>query len=259
MSKTLKVVVAVMLMMAVAAGCTKSEAPENEGDNSGYDAIVVPYHGGDNDSITHSFVDLGLPSGTLWAICNLGADSPEEIGDYYSWGETMPKVVYSWGNYRYGDVVDDHFRMTKYCTDSCYGLNGFVDNITILERVDDAAKVNWGAAWRMPTREDWTELFQKTTCTWTVQNGVGGRLLTGWNGNSIFLPAAGFRLDEEIVAPNSGMYWSSTLHSDFPERGYSFHFDSVNCHICGTYERNRGQVVRAVRDFVRLRPCPIGR
>ena len=147
MSKTLKVVAAVMFMMAVAAGCTKPEAPENEGDNSGYNATVVPHNGGVNDSVTHGFVDLGLPSGTLWAICNLGANSPEEIGDYFSWGETRPKRFYSWSNYRYGDVVDDHFRMTKYCTDSCYGLNGFVDNITVLERIDDAAKVNWGMAW----------------------------------------------------------------------------------------------------------------
>ena len=248
MSKTLKVVIAVVLMLFFTASCTKPEVQGNEGDNSGYNVAVVPYNGGaDNDSVTQVFVDLGLPSGTLWAICNLGADSPEDIGDYFSWGETKPKRVYSWSNYRYGDVVDDHFKMTKYCTDSCYGLNGFVDNITVLERVDDAAKVNLGAAWHMPTREEWTELFQKTTCIWTVQNGVGGRLLTGWNGNSIFLPAAGFRLEEELVAPHSGMYWSSTLHSDFPERGYSFHFDSVNCHVCGTYERNRGQVVRAVR------------
>ena len=92
MSKTLKVVAAAVLLIVVAVGCTKLEEPDHKGDNSGYSATVVPYHGGaDNDSIIHGFVDLGLPNGTLWATCNVGADSPEEIGDCFSWGETRPK------------------------------------------------------------------------------------------------------------------------------------------------------------------------
>ena len=226
----------IVLMMVFAAGCSKPDEPNQGG-------------GGDSpNSHEHEYVDLGLPSGTLWATCNVGAETPEGFGDYFAWGETVTKEMYDWKSYKYGGMVDNHFAMTKYCVDSCYGLNGFVDGLTVLEPIDDAASANWGADWRMPTRRDWDELFRETTCTWTTLNGVGGRLLTGANGNSIFLPATGFRLEGELFGPGLGIYWSSTLHSDFTVRGWSFHFDSVNCHVCGTYERNRGQVVRAVRS-----------
>ena len=98
----------------------------------------------------------------------------------------------------------------------------------------------------MATKEEWEELFQKTTCVWTTQNGVEGRLMTGTNGNTIFLPVTGFRLDDMFIGPSLGIYWSSSLHEGFPERGWSFHFDADQCHVCGTYERSRGQIVRAV-------------
>ena len=137
--------------------------------------------------------------------------------------------------------------MTKYCTDSSWGLNGFVDNLTVLESADDAATANWGEDWRMATKEEWEELYQNTTYTWTDLNGVKGRLHTGSNGNSIFLPATGFYLDSEAICPGLGIYWSNTLHTGCPERGWSFHFDWESCHVCGTYERCRGQAVRAVR------------
>ena len=233
MSRTLKVIATMMLMMVFAVSCKKPDEPNN---------------GENNDTIeVHEYVDLGLPSGTLWATCNVGADHPEDIGDYFAWGETTPKEVYDWSGYKYGDMVNGLFAMSKYSTDSCYGFNGFVDNLTILESADDAATANWGTGWRMPTKEEWKELFLKTTCVWTTQNGVEGRLLTGTNGNSIFLPATGFRIDDELIGPGLGIYWSSSLHTDFNERGWSFHFEGENCHVCGTYERNRGQVVRAVR------------
>ena len=232
MSQSIKVLATIMLMMVFMVGCTKSD-PEDSGGNGSI-------------NFNPEYVNLGLPSGTLWAVCNVGANRPEDIGDYFAWGETKPKDVYDWDNYKYGGVVN-LFAMTKYCTDSIYGLDGFVDNLTILEPFDDAAIANWGADWRMPTKEEWKELFLKTTCTWTTQNGVDGRLFTSENGNSIFLPATGFRLDSELIGPGLGIYWSSSLHTDFNERGWSFHFEGENCHVCGTYERNRGQVVRAVR------------
>lgn len=211
-----------------------------------------PIHGGNNGHIvvpiaTHEFVDLGLPSGILWAACNVGADSPEDFGDYFAWGETAPKELYDWKNYRYGTLSHGYFAMTKYCSDSCCGLDGFVDNLTVLEAADDAVVANWGARWRMPTREEWEELFKESTNSWTTQNGVEGRLFVGPNGNSVFFPATGFRLGAELLCPGLGAYWSSTLHGDFPERGWSLHFDMDNCHVCGTYERNRGQSIRAVR------------
>ena len=224
-----------MLMMVFAVGCDKPDEPNNGGNNESNDTLVE-----------YAYVDLGLPSGTLWATCNVGANNPEDIGDYFAWGETIPKDVYDWSGYKYGDMVNELFAMSKYCTDSSCGLNGFVDNLSVLELNDDAATANWGTDWRMPTKEEWKELFLKTTCIWTTQNGVDGRLLVGVNGNSIFLPATGFRLGGELIGPSLGIYWSSSLHTNFNERGWSFHFEGENCHVCGTYERNRGQVVRAV-------------
>ena len=141
--------------------------------------------GGDD----HAYVDLGLPSGLLWAACNVGANAPEEYGDYFAWGETQPKDVYNWSTYQY--CMGSNNTLTKYCTDPNYGYNGFTDNLTILLPEDDAATANWGNGWRMPTKEEWQELLDNTTVTWTQQNGVNGRLFTGSNGNSLFLPAAG--------------------------------------------------------------------
>lgn len=187
---------------------------------------------------SHEYVDLSLPSGTLWATCNVGADNPENVGYYFSWGEVSPKDTYTWDNYRYGDCIDEQFEMTKYCP---------ADSIIILEPMDDAATVNWGSDWRMATKEEWEELYLKTTWTWTERNGVQGRLLTGINGNSIFLPAAGFCLDNDTIGISIGMYWTSSLQTIFPERGWSYHFDDVNSHVCGTYQRCRGQSVRAVK------------
>lgn len=244
MNRILKAIAAIMLMMVVAVGCNKPDEPNNGGNNDPQNDSIID--NGDTINV-HAYVDLGLPTGTLWATCNIGADTPEGFGDYFAWGETMPKEVYDWKSYKYGNCTFERFEMTKYCTDSCWGLDGFVDNLTVLEPADDAATANWGAGWRMATKEEWEELYRKTTCTWTTQNGVNGRLLTGYNGNSIFLPAAGFRLDGELIGPNLGIYWSSSLHTGFPERGWSFHYDLDECHVCGTYERSRGQVVRAVR------------
>lgn len=159
----------------------------------------------------HDFVDLGLPSGTLWATCNVGATNPEDYGDYFAWGETTTKETYNWSTYRYCN--GSNRTMTKYCSNSSYGYNGFTDTLTTLEASDDAATANWGSAWRMPTKEEFEELNNNCTITWTTLNGVNGHLLTGTNGNSIFLPAAGGRHDNSIDnAGSHGDYWSSSLH-----------------------------------------------
>lgn len=242
MKSVCKMAMALLLLMAFSVGCTKQDEPNHSENGDGNDTVV-----GTND-VVHDYVDLGLPRGTLWATCNVGADSPEEIGGYFAWGEIVPKEFYGWKNYRYGNCVDNRFEMTKYCTDSCWGLFGFVDSLIVLEPIDDAAMANWGNDWRMPTKEEWEELYLKTTWVWTTRNGVNGRLLTSWNGNSMFLPATGFYLDSEVICPGLGIYWSSTLHSHFPERGWSYHFDWESSHVCGTYERSRGQCVRAVRS-----------
>ena len=208
-------------------------------------AIVVvgckresPVANADYPVVNHEFVDLGLPSGTLWATCNVGANNPEEFGDYFAWGETEPKDFYDWSNYKYGNCVDGFYELSKYYDD---------DGLTVLEPGDDAVRANWGEQWRMPTKEECDELYQETTFIWTKINGVYGRLMTGSNGNSIFLPAAGFRLGEQLIGPGLGIYWSSSLQTTSFVSAWSLHYDWENCHVCGTYERSRGHVVRAVR------------
>ena len=192
-----------------------------------------------------AYVDLGLPSGLLWATCNVGADSPEEYGDYFAWGETKPKDTYDWSNYQYCNGSDN--TLTKYCNDSDYGYSGFTDNLTTLLPEDDVATANWGSEWRMPTKEEWQELYQNTTHTWTTQDGVNGRLFTASNGNSIFLPAAGYRsVDELYEADHFSYYWSSSIGTN-PNGAWYFDFDSVYYGVNCNY-RDAGQSVRAVRS-----------
>ena len=182
----------------------------------------------------NDYVDLGLPSGLLWATCNVGANAPEEYGDYFAWGETMPKDVYKWDTYQYGDGST----FTKYSGS---------DGLTTLLPEDDAATANWGSSWRMPTVEDWEELYNNTTVTWTTQNGVNGQLFTGSNGNSLFLPAAGYRyLSDLYDAGSSGYYWSSSLVTDNPDVAWDLYFGLGDCAVNGCY-RYYGPSVRAVR------------
>ena len=195
-------------------------------------------------TLNHEYVDLGLPSGTLWATCNVGAEYPEAYGDYFAWGETVPKSVYDWSTYQYcnGGIS----ALTKYCNDASNGYNGFVDNLTILLPEDDAATANWGPGWRMPTKAEWEELYNNTTCTWTTQNNVSGRLFTANNGNSLFLPAAG----NSLFYPGSdGLYWSSSLFAEEPNGAWSFCFSSDDYDTRGVI-RIWGLYVRAVRFSV---------
>ena len=174
---------------------------------SGSDEQLVPA-----DSIAvqgHVAVDLGLPSGLKWATCNVGASSPEEYGGYYAWGETEEKSDYDWNTYKW--CKESGNSMTKYCTDNSYAT---VDNKTALEPSDDVAHVKWGSNWRMPTMDEINEL--RNNCTWelTSQNGVNGMLVTGSNGNRIFLPAAGGRNGTDFYGRGSlGYYWSATLYA----------------------------------------------
>ena len=191
------------------------------------------------------YVDLGLPSGTLWATCNVGANSPEDYGDYFAWGETEPKDTYNWSTYKWCNGNYD--KLTKYCGDSSYGT---VDNKTELDLEDDAAYVNWGPAWRMPSYDQFAELINSsyTTTTWTTQNGVYGRLITSKsNGNSIFLPAAGCRGGASLgSAGSSGYYWSRTLRTSYPNNARYLRFGSS--YIYSDYSvRYYGLSVRPVR------------
>jgi hypothetical protein len=159
----------------------------------------------------YGYVDLGLPSGTKWATCNVGADSPIGYGDYFAWGETTVKSNYSWNTYSWCNGSSS--TLTKYCNDSEYGYNGFTDYLNILYASDDAATANWGSGWRMPTKEEFEELINNCTYTWTIENGVTGFLFKGPNRNSIFLPAAGCREGSDVGSVGSnGYYWSSSLY-----------------------------------------------
>ena len=193
----------------------------------------------------HEYVDLGLPSGTLWATCNIGADKPEDYGDYFAWGETEPKDVYNWSTYKWCN--GDYNLMTKYCTKSSYGYNGFTDGKMELDPKDDAAFVNWGSSWRMPTLDQIKELSNNCTCTGTTQNNVVGYLLTGPNGNTLFLPAAGSRVESSLnYAGSHGFYWSRTLYTSGPGSAWCLDICS-NGVGWGHDGRHAGFTVRAVR------------
>lgn len=196
------------------------------------------------------WVDLGLPSGLLWATRNVGASSPEDYGDYFAWGETSPKSMYNWDTYIYGYGTDEWpwVHLTKYNTVSNYNY-GPIDNLTTLQPGDDAATANWGSGARMPTRQEWGELHIYCSSVWTAQNGVNGMRFTGPNGNSLFLPAAGGRWDDELgYAGSCGYYWSSALDTGRPNYAWDFVFNSGIAG--GVYHDDRyyGQSVRAVRE-----------
>lgn len=182
---------------------TISNLPKKEAANSNQRGI----HNG------HEWVDLGLPSGTLWASCNIGATTPEGYGDYFAWGEVTTKNRYDYSTYKYGKADD---KLTKYCTN---------DNITELEPEDDAAAVKWRGHWRMPNDTEQWELLNLCKWEWTDQEGVIGCKVTGPNSNFIFLPAAGgknrniiFGVDNEVRC------WGNSIESDSPfmARGISY-------------------------------------
>lgn len=236
MKDFMKVLTALMLMVVVVctAGCTKKDNAEGEGTISG-----------------HTYVDLGLPSGTLWAACNVGATTPEEYGDYFAWGETKPKDTYNWETYKYCHCENKEYDsytkyyLTKYCSNSEYGYNDFTDNLTILQSVDDAATANWGSRWHIPTKEQWQELLDYTTLTLTKRFGVSGCLCRASNGNIIFLPAAG---DYEGNEHRGDIhYMSSSLKTNYPSCAWYLSTYQDGCFDM-FYEGGRvvGQPVRAV-------------
>ena len=185
--------------------------------------VVPKPDAGIPDANGYEYVDLGLSSGLLWATMNVGADSPEDYGDYFAWGETEPKDEYNWSTYKWCEGSND--TQTKYCTHSYYGT---VDNKTILELSDDAANANWGGDWRMPTKAEQEELVEECTWDWTTQNGVNGYKVTSkTNGNSIFLPATGYHYFSDLYdAGSSGLYWSSSLLTGYSYDAYVLNFNS---------------------------------
>lgn len=190
----------------------------------------------------HEYVDLGLS--VMWATCNVGAEYPEDYGYHFAWGEIEPKKEYTWENYKYGSSPTN---VIKYSALTGYGC---FDGKRILDLWDDAAYMNWGGDWRMPTLEEAEELIRNTTWTWITQNGVQGcRVTSNINGNSIFLPATGYYQDSEYIDEGTNVgIWTNTASS--PSRGTGVannkNKDKTNPTDLYAFERSNGDPVRPV-------------
>ena len=178
------------------------------------------------DSNHPHMIDLGI--GTLWACCNVGASSPEGYGCYYAWGETSEKNNYSSNNYAYyNDYIGDFISGTDY----------------------DAATANWGTPWRMPTYEQIETLYNSCTSEWTQVNSVNGRKFTGPNGNSIFLPAAGYWWNDYLYNEGSqGFYWVGMLSPTNSNDAFSLFFGEYGDANWTRGGRERGHTVRPVAE-----------
>lgn len=214
------------------------------------DTIPTPTEG--------EWIDLGLPSGLLWASCNVGANTPTQYGNYYAWGETQPKDSYDVNNYKYYYLsAAGYWETLKYKPS---------DSLTTLEPMDDAATMNLGSDARTPTKKEWEEMFRNCTMKsirYNNDNGdsyyvptVGGHLFTGPNGNSIFLPNAGFRKGNgygEYLNNGYGYYWSASCEPIEPWVGFQkWYFWAYSDQGCGMNHTNiyphNGLTVRAVRS-----------
>lgn len=208
-----------------------------EGDAEYYDAEPQYYpleysvHSCPDGNHPHA-IDLGLPSGTKWCCCNVGASIPEGYGGYYAWGETSEKSVYSWDTYAFYDNANY----------KCINIGSDISGTQY-----DVAHVRMGAPWRMPTVEQQQELLKYCTWVWTQQNGVNGMLVTGPSGGQVFLPAAGGRWDGDLYNAGSyGYYWSSSLYPDGDYYAYTLYFTSGGWYWSYYGSRYGGLSVRPV-------------
>lgn len=197
------------------------------------------------DSVTfvdpYQAVDLGLPSGIKWASFNVGARAPWEYGGYYAWGETEEKEDYSWETYKWCNGSSN--TITKYCINDGYGT---VDGKITLDPEDDVAHVKWGGDWRMPTEAEQEELRNNCDWEWTEVNGVSGyRVKSRVNDNSIFFPAAGYRLGTDIDRGAGNEYCSNVLDSDFNDNACGMRFEEGN-YDWSCFGRSNGRPVRPV-------------
>lgn len=197
-------------------------------------ALARLYALADGDVNGHEYVDLGLS--VKWATCNVGADSPEGCGDYFAWGETEPKSEYKREAYKYYDM---YYGKTK---------KPYIDiGKDISGTKYDVARAEWGGNWRMPRLEEIKELINKCSWQWTEVNGIKGYKVTGPNGNSVFLPAAGYRDGKEVYHRGShGNYWSGTLNEGYSNYAYDLGFDSDD--YDWHYDRYCGLTVRPVTE-----------
>ena len=198
--------------------------------NNKYENGEVIYNNNNNNNNIKQFeyVDLGLPSDLKWAKCNIGATSESDYGDYFMWGSTTPNTASecTWANAPFNNGS------SKY--DGTY-FNSVKDTVCpngILAKEYDAASHIMGSDWRMPTKAEIQELIDNTTNEWTQVNGVNGRKFTGSNGNSIFIPAAGYCYDGSVYSVGSyGYVWSSSLYTSGPSNAWYLYFNSGDCNM----------------------------
>ena len=235
MKKVLSIIFTIMLALGASAQNT-------------HDIIV--WHGTKSetiqavDSITFikseekaTYIDLGLS--VKWGTCNIGAKNPEDFGNFYQWGDIKTKESYDWNTYKYGT---DRNNLEKY---------NVKDGKTTLDSEDDAAIANMNEGWRMPTPAEIKELVEKCTWEWTTVNNVNGYKVTGKNGNSIFLPAAGVMFDKNpYYGGKYGYYLSNTLREG--DEAYikmyaqGFSFQSHKYQADDRIARNYGIPIRPV-------------
>ncbi|MBP3467479.1 MAG: hypothetical protein J6K01_07730 [Paludibacteraceae bacterium] len=268
----MKKIIYLLMSLSFVAFVSCSDDKENEQSGSGNvpenSSSVLSSSGKERG---HSYVDLGLPSGTLWATCNVGAATPQDYGNYYAWGETTTKEINDWESYKYGAGTNwTEPQITKYCSYSKAGKDGFTDNKTILDPSDDAAYINWGGKWRVPNKAQQDEL--RNECYWVWTSDYNGSKVSGYivyqarNSNHkgmktyedgtpfpsytladahIFLPAAGGTDHDGVVCwvGTSGNYWANETDGSSWALDITFTDDGVTT-IGGI--RGAAQSVRAV-------------
>ncbi len=227
--KNLLMLFCLLLSLSLTTSCSDSEDEPKEETQQEETTGSTDSNGGQNGTTNtngHEYVDLGLPSGLLWATCNVGATNPEDYGDYYAWGETTTKSTYTSENSTtYGKTMSDISGNAEY----------------------DAARANWGGTWRIPTFTEIRELISDCTWTWTSKNRVNGYEVTGPNGNSIFLPAAGWCYGSDGHAGSGGGYWSSTPYENRILHASFLYFHSGDYYSYFHF-RSDGRSVRPVTD-----------
>lgn len=219
-------------------GYTEKTQEESKIDSSSDTELTIS---GNTDG--HDWCDLGLPSGTIWATCNIGASTPYSQGHYFAWGETTTKDFYLRKNY----IFDKHeYQLTKYCIEDELGRK---DDKSILEVKDDAAYINWSEEWCIPRQEQIEELINSryTISTWTKLNGVYGCLIKSKkNGNTIFLPASGKRDEQTEGVNDHGNYWSASLSKSTSDFAYNLYFSCAEIKITYIGYRYEGLSIRPV-------------
>lgn len=208
----------------------------------------------------HAYVDLGLPSGTLWATMNIGATGETDGGLFFAWGDTQGYTKdevtggtknFNWSSYPHADGA--YNKLTKYCPSSAttyWGGSGQPDNEDILSIEDDAARVNWGGEWEIPSISSINELSANTTCTWDSQR-VGNLFTSNINGNSIFIPAVGTCISNTVLYEGDlSACWTTELYTTNPRQAWFSQNTSSGCALNNNYERAQGLTIRPVLPMI---------